>query len=377
MRNRRWHQMRLSGAAIVAGVVALAGTNGALASTEATIQGAISATPVIDGAAPIQLLAGMDAGLWFVTAQSALGQISSSGASTLTGITLPHGNVPATLAGAGTEGLWAYGNTIDGASGVNSCSVTLVKPDETLFVPSLPKAVTGHYCGGATADANGNLWISFRENTGSDCQCRAGLVAEITPAGHITFFAPVSPGAAPNQVTLGSDGVIWVLEGQRGAFLGRYTPSGTPTGFSTFMSRASGIWARPDGRIWIARTNFNCRNACATVFLDTPGGSGSPFRIFPVATAGTTGLSSAQQNQLAESPDGSLWIAGFENPGVNRFFRMDASGAIDRSAALPVGSSGSQLTADGPVAVTADGAVWAVADDGSTSYVVRFAPSGP
>jgi streptogramin lyase len=366
----------LSSAAIVAAVVALAGANGASASTEATIQGAISATPVTGGVTPIQLLAGTDAGLWFVTAQSALGQISASGAATLTGVTLPSGNVPATLAGAGTEGVWSYANTIDGPNSVNACTVTLVKPDDTLFVPSLPKAVTGHYCGGATADADGNLWISFRESAGSDCQCRAGLVAEITPAGHVTFFDPVSPGAAPNQVTLGSDGAIWVLEGQRGAFLGKYTSNTTPTGFSTFMSRASGIWARPDGRIWIARTTFNCRNACQTVFLDTPGGSGSPFRIFPVATAATTGLSSAEQNQLAESPDGSLWIAGFENPGVNRFFRMDASGAIDRSSALPTGSSGSQLTADGPVAVTTNGVVWAVANDGPTSYVVRFAPSG-
>ena len=374
MRNRRRHQMRLSSAAIVATVVALTGSTAASASTEATIQGAMTATPVTGGATPIQLLAGTDGGLWFVTAHSALGQISASGAATLTGITLPHGNVPATLAGAGVAGVWAYGNTIDGVSGVNSCSVTLVKPDGTLFDPPLPNAVTGHYCGGATADADGNLWISFRENSGSDCQCRAGLVAEITSAGHVTFFKPVSPGAAPNQVTLGSDGVIWVLEGQRGAFVGRYTSSSTPTGYTTFMSRASGIWARPDGRLWIARTNFNCRNACATVFLDTPGGAGSPFRVFPVTTKAITGLGSAQQNQLAEAPDGSLWIAGFENPGVNRFFRMDASETIDRSAALPVGASGSQLTADGPVAVTTDGVVWAVADDGSTSYVVRFAP---
>jgi hypothetical protein len=95
-----------------------------------------------------------------------------------------------------------------------------------------------------------------------------------------------------------------------------------------------------------------------------------------VATAGTTGLSSAEQNQLAEAPDGSLWIAGFENPGVNRFYRMDASETIDRSAAFPAGSGGSQLTADGPVAVTTDGVVWAVADGGSTTYVLRFAPSG-
>jgi streptogramin lyase len=375
MRDRRWHQMRLCSAAIIATVVALTGANGASASTEATIQGAITATQVTGGTAPIQLLAGTDGGLWFVTAQSALGQITASGAATLAGITLPHGNVPATLAGAGPEGVWAYGNTIGGGGVVNSCSVTLVKPDGTLFDPRLPKAVAGHFCGGATADADGNLWISFRESAGSGCDCRAGLVAEITTAGHVTFFEPVSPGAAPNQVTLGGDGAIWVLEGQRGAFVGKYTSSSAPTGYRTFMSRASGIWARPDGRLWIARTDFNCRNACATVFLDTPGGAASPFRVFPVATAGTTGLSSAQQNQLAEAPDGSLWIAGFENPGVNRFYRMDASETIDRSAALPVGSSGSQLTADGPVAVTTDGVVWAVADDGSTTYVVRFAPS--
>ena len=376
MRDRRWSQMRLSSAAIIATVVVLVGGNVASASTQGTIQGPITATPIAAGATPMQLLPGIDGGLWFVTAQSALGQVSANGAATLTGVTLPHGNGPATLAAAGPEGVWAYGNTIDGLNGVNSCSVTLVKPDGTLFDPPLPKAVTGHYCGGATGDADGNLWISFRENVGAQCHCRVGLIAEITPAGHITFFNPVSPGAAPNQVTLGSDGAVWVLEGQRGEFVGRYMSSAAPTGFTSFMARASGIWARPDGRLWIARTNFGCQNPCRTVVLESSDGSQGPFRVFPVASASTTQGSPAQQNQLAESPDGSLWIAGFENPGVNRFFRMDASGTIDRSTALPAGSSGSPLVADGPVAVTTDGVVWAVADDGSTTYVVRLAPSG-
>jgi hypothetical protein len=79
---------------------------------------------------------------------------------------------------------------------------------------------------------------------------------------------------------------------------------------------------------------------------------------------------------LTTAPDGTLWIAGHEKDGISRFFRVDTDGTVDRSSAFPTGTSGVQLQAEGPIAITPDGTAWAVAADGATTYVVRFAPLG-
>jgi hypothetical protein len=66
---------------------------------------------------------------------------------------------------------------------------------------------------------------------------------------------------------------------------------------------------------------------------------------------------------------------GARDGRVNRLFRMDPDGTIDRSSALPVGAAGAALQAEGAIAVTPDGTVWAVATDGTTTDIVHYAPS--
>ncbi|MGA9112466.1 MAG: hypothetical protein WB802_01525 [Candidatus Dormiibacterota bacterium] len=367
----------LAGAALIAVLGSAAGAGMVWAASDGSMPGEITVTPIPPGETPIQLLAGTDGSLWFVTASSQLGEVNPAGQASLTGVTLPKGTMPATLAAAGAQGVWVYASTLDYTDGVFACTVTLVRPDGSVFDPTLPTGAVGHYCDGATGDAGGNLWISLREPSGSGCGCRVGLVAEITPTGAAALWRPVSSGAFPSQMTLGSDGAVWVLEGQRDAFVGRYSASGPPTGFaSPTPQKWTGIWGRPDGSLWVAREIYDCSNSCETATVAVPGVSQSAPHIFPVSTAGSQYLV-PEQDQLAVAPDGGLWIAGRENAGVTRFFRMNGSGGIDRSHVLPTGAGGSALEAAGPIAVTTGGTAWSVVEGGGDAYLARFAPAGP
>jgi hypothetical protein len=375
-RTRRTGAM-LGAALALVGSIAAMGTWTVSASSDAAINGALSATPVSSGADPAQLLAGSDGSLWFVTAHSNLGRIDNNGAATLTGVTLPHGNIPATLAAAGAEGVWAYGNSLDFTHRTFSCIVALVRPGGGIFEPTLPQATANHYCADAAADRQGNLWVAFSVEQFNYCPCRPGFVAEITTSGQVTVWDLVRPGALPHVVVLGSDGAIWVLEGSITANIARYTASGPPSpGISTY-GRRDGLWARPDGTFWWSQLRY-CGglipSVCPRLGIITQSG-GLPLNIIlPVTYPEILSSPGPLHLMLTTAPDGTLWIAGHEKDGISRFFRVDTDGTVDRSSAFPTGTSGAQLQAEGPIAITPAGTAWAVASDGATTYVVRFAP---
>jgi hypothetical protein len=99
-------------------------TVGGEAAAGSAIQGSFSIYPLSTATTPVQLMAGISGDVWFVTASSRLGDISSTGAITLTATTVPSGTVPATLVAAYADGVWAYGDTSDG----KQCTVSLVSP---------------------------------------------------------------------------------------------------------------------------------------------------------------------------------------------------------------------------------------------------------
>ena len=88
---------------VVGSVVGTAGSPAA-AATSGTIPGTLTAIAVSGGIQVNQLFAGADGQMWFVTPESQLGEISTSGQATLTGVTLPHGEFPANIAAAGARG---------------------------------------------------------------------------------------------------------------------------------------------------------------------------------------------------------------------------------------------------------------------------------
>jgi hypothetical protein len=92
------------------------------------------------------------------------------------------------------------------------------------------------------------------------------------------------------------------------------------------------------------------------------------------ATVASASPAFAASNAAAGAA-GSLWEAGGERSDPDRFFRMNTDGTIDRSTAFPA-PGGSTLHADGTLAVSIDGALWASATTSSgNEYLVRFVPS--
>lgn len=167
-----WQLNRLFCGLLCATVMAAVGGASARASTPApAVSGGFSVFPVATATAPVQLFVGTDGRLWFVTAQSQLGLISSTGQITLLPVTLPHGNGTAALVGAGPEGVWAYGDT---TGTTPSCTVSLsntvgVITQQTLTHP--PASL----CYGGARDASGNGWFSIHgAQTGSESAAWCG-----------------------------------------------------------------------------------------------------------------------------------------------------------------------------------------------------------
>ena len=152
------------------------------AASNVAVQGQLQAFPVSGSYKIAQLFSGSDGQLWFATTHSQLGTITSSGQATLTTTTLPHGSVPAVIAGAGPEGVWSYGNG-ETSTGASPCAITLVTPSGVVEPVTLPSIAAPSACGGGAADGNGNLWVSLTNPCGdSSCGRRVSFVAEITPS---------------------------------------------------------------------------------------------------------------------------------------------------------------------------------------------------
>jgi len=304
--------------------------------------------------------------------QSQLGAISASGQATLTGVVLPHGNVPAVIAGAGPEGVWSYGNDDTITYSRGTCALALVTPDDIVHAIMLPSVAAQSFCGGAAADASGNLWVSMSDQCGTfTCGQRVSFVVEVTPAGAVTLLPPPGPGKRSGPVTLASDGAIWALGGYPSQLLGRYTGSGSSTGIEVPTGALTGLLARPDGTFWGWKTILCSGQTppfCLRVTQFSPGGTERQVFIFPV------GINLSVADQLAVDSGGALWEVGAERSGPARFFRMNANGTVDRSAAFPT-VGGSVLHDDGTLALTAAGTLWSSAETASgAEYLVRFQP---
>jgi hypothetical protein len=365
----------VTGAAVGAVVasIAAAGSVPALAATSGTIPGTLTAIPVNGSYQIDQLFTGADGQMWFVTPDSQLGEISPSGQTTLTGITLPHGATPARIAAAGPEGVWTYSNTYRNQAATAACVVGLVTPDGTLHDMALPAGPVRNQstCGGAAADESGDLWISLASDSCFTDPCKVAVIAEMTPSGKVTTFAPSRPGARPSAVALGSNGSMLILEGFRDQAMVSYTSAGASTSVGiNGRPWASSLVGLPDGMFWVQiKSVFVLYDSVTETF----GG----YRVL----ADYDNPSAAEYllpHQTGVDASGSLWQAGQmgrPGTGVNRLFRLDTSLTVARTRAFPPAADGSQLLANGTVAVSSTGVVWATAVTSiGTPYLIRFQP---
>src|SRR5690348_12669609 len=123
----------------------------------------------------------------------------------------------------------------------------------------------------------------------------AALPAAADAAPTITEYTTgLAQNAAPRDVTTGPDGAIWFTEDGNNA-IGRIAPDGTITEFGGLTAGSPhGITTGPDGDLWFTET----------------GGSGAIGRMTPTGglTEFTTGLLTGDPQDIVTGADGNLWF---------------------------------------------------------------------
>ena len=150
---------------------------------------------------------------------------------------------------------------------------------------------------GSPRGATGNLW--FTE------QASPGRIGRITPTGTITEFSTgLTSDSKPTGIAAGADGNLWFTEQASPARIGRITPEGTITEFSTGLTANSQPrGSRPD------RTA-----TCGSPSSPTPAASGGSPRggDHPVRN----GAADEHQAQgITAANDGNVYFTEFNNPG--------------------------------------------------------------
>jgi hypothetical protein len=369
---RRRVTIGLAAGGVLASVVSASNVP-VFAATSPTITGTLTAIPVTGTYQINQLFAGSGGQMWFVTPASQLGEISASGQTTLTSITLPHGQVAARIAAAGPEGVWSYSETNENPPNGNGCFIGLVTPDSVLHDMTLPAGPVRNQsvCSGAAADAAGNLWVSLASRSCGVEPCKVAVIVEMTPSGALTTFAPYRPGARPGAIALGSDGTMLILEGARQQALVDYSSVGELNSVPIYARPgATGLIGLPAGRFWVqVKSGFVLFNSVISTY--------EGYKLLPVRT-NPAAIASTLPRQAAADAGGSLWEAGEVGPpgtGTNRFFRLDTTFAMQRTRSFPLAADGSQLLANGVLAISSTGDIWAAAvTNTGEPYLIRFQP---
>ncbi len=207
---------------------------------------------------------------------------------------------------------------------------------------------------GITAGPDGNVWFAEVSFDDAFLYPVSGAIGRISPNGVITEFpAPAatgySDGLYPSNVTAGSDGNLWFLEGGllRTGF-GRITTAGMIIEFLLPSGSAgSHIVAGPDGNLWFTERDKIGRITVENVALTE----------FALPTTGNLA------GWITTGPDGNLWFTESDQIG-----RITPTGTITEFAIPTAGSIPLGITA-GP-----DGNLWFVESSGNK--IGRISPTG-
>jgi virginiamycin B lyase len=189
---------------------------------------------------PRGIAVGPDGNLWVVDADAAspdVQRVSPAGAAVGTPIPLPPGFNPRGIARGADGNMWVANFSTPG-------SVARVTTGATPTATNFPVPA------GSPIDLirgeDGNIWYAGQGTT----------VGRVTPSGGATAFT--SKGVDPFGVTLGPDGAVWFAEFQAGA-VGRVDRAGT-TSHVTGMTAGAGpryVSAGPSGTIWFTEETGN------------------------------------------------------------------------------------------------------------------------
>jgi len=164
--------------------------------------------------------------------------------------------------------------------------------------------------GGATgiASAHGALWVSNRDQSS---------IVKLGLDGSQTSY-PVTPGAFPSDIVLGSDGALWFAE-SRGDAIGRLGVDGKVTEYPLPTANAfvANITAGPDGALWFTESGANKVGRITTAGVITE---------FTLPTADSL------PGPIVAGADGALW---FGEGNTNKIGRMTTAGVLTNEFALP------------------------------------------
>jgi virginiamycin B lyase len=209
--------------------------------------------------------------------------------------------------------------------------------------------------GGATgiASAHGALWVSNRDQSS---------IVKLGLDGSQTSF-PVTPGAFPSDITLGSDGALWFTE-SRGDAIGRVTADGKVTEYPlpTANAFAADITAGPDGALWFTEQGANKVGRITTAGVITE---------FTLPTADSL------PGPIVAGADGALW---FGEANTNKIGRMTTAGVLTDEFPLASENAGPRAIVAAPdghlyVSQHSDGTVARMTYGGVVTKELRL-PSG-
>src|SRR5262249_44340413 len=139
-------------------------------------------------------------------------------------------------------------------------------------------------------------------------------------------------------ITAGPDGNVWFTDPVAGN-VGRITPSGQVTEFTSPVGSPGVIAAGPDGNLWFSTSALSSSPPLRPI---TPARAIPPFPI-PDPFAGV--------DALTVGPDGNVWFTEFVYPNQEKVGRITPNGQLTQfTITVPPGSSATpgSITA-GPV----------------------------
>jgi streptogramin lyase len=173
----------------------------------------------------------------------------------------------------------------------------------------------------------------------------------------------MNPGSVPGTLVAGADGNVWFTDAGLTPAIGRITPGGTITEFSSGLNAGAllvggGLAAGPDGNIW-----FTDHGATPAIGRITPGGTITEF---------SSGLrAGGVPYEMAAGADGNIWFTDTPPGGSIEIGQITTGGAITEYAVtLNAGFQLNNLTT-GP-----DGNLWS-SDGGTTKAIARFGVGAP
>lgn len=315
------------------------------------------------GAFPQSIVPGPDGAMWFTTARSDLGRVTSAGAFEQHKLPLPApGALASHLLGGLTVGpdgalwfpnafgapyLWratpatppAFSATL--TPGDTQPRTALLGPDGAIwlaeaksntlgrFVPPagpyvsfpLPAKPAGTFVGplDIVNGPDGRFWIPRPQD----------LLA-VTPAGAATRYE--IPGVEPSDAVTGPDGAVWVT-GFGTDNVARITAGGSATVFPLPAgSGPAGITTGPDGALWIG-----LGKSSAGILRLTTGGA---WTVTPL-------MWSSQVSSLTTGPDGAIWFADLAGSRIGRLTLADLPGPAVLSLSPSTGPAGTVVRVRG------------------------------